>query len=123
MDACIYDVVGGHDDVAKKQKQITEEIYSEVFSPATNTGGGELESKDKFKLLHCSAYGSGIQLDVGGANEAGDYEVASVSSTVADSRSPDLPQRHVHGSVRRPKVGGANEENEYEVMTSTSYMC
>ena len=116
MDACIYDVVGGHDDVAKKQKQLTEEIYSEVFSPATNTGGGELESKDKFKLLHCSAYGSGIQLKVG------DYEVASVSSTVADSRSPDLPQRHVHGSVRRPKVGGANEENEYEVMTSTSYM-
>ena len=121
MDTCIYDVVGGHDDVAKKQKQLTEEIYSEVFSPATNinTGGGE--SKDKFKLLHCSAYGSGIQLKVGEANEAGDYEVASVSSTV-DSRSPNLPQCRVHGSVRRQKVGGANEENEYEVMTSTSYM-
>ena len=74
MDTCIYDVVGGQYEVVKKQKQCRhlqsadEKTHSEVHSPpttATSTGG---ESKEKFKLSQCPAYG---QPKVGGADQTG----------------------------------------------------
>ena len=79
VDTCTYDVVGGQYEVVKKQKQRTplqsadEKTHSEVHSPtttATSTGG---ESKEKFKLSQCPAYGPVTQPKVGGADQPGEY--------------------------------------------------
>ena len=67
MDTCTYDVVGGQYEVVKKQKQLTH-------SPPTNAGG---ESKDKFNLSQCPAYGPVTQPGVGGADETGVYAVVA----------------------------------------------
>ena len=83
MDTCTYDVVGGQYEVVKKQKQHTplqsadEKTHSEVHSPPTSTGG---ESKEKFKLSQCPAYGPVTQPKVGGADQTGEYEVVATTS-------------------------------------------
>ena len=89
VDTCTYDVIGGPQyEVVKKQnsKQPTplqsadEKTHSEVHSPpttATSTGG---ESKEKFKLSQCPAYGPVTQPKVGGADQTREYEVVATTS-------------------------------------------
>ena len=62
---CTYDVVGGQYEV--KQPMATH-------SPSTNTGG---ETKEKFNLSQCPAYGPVTQPEVGGADGTGVYAVAA----------------------------------------------
>ena len=74
VDMCTYDVIGGQYEVVKKQKQIADKS---IQSPPTNTGG---ESKEKFNLNQCPAYGPVTQQNVGGADETGEYAVVASTS-------------------------------------------
>ena len=68
MDTRTYDVIG---DVVKKPKQLTDE--------SMHSGG---DSKEKFNLNQCPAYGPVTQPapEVEGADETGEYAVvASIS--------------------------------------------